>query len=197
MYPELYSVKKNLLMKIVKFIAGIRFFVLIPIIGLAVAACALFIEGGIDLVHLLVEMAAGAAKTDTNSVIIVGIVEIVHFFLVGTVLFLTSLGLYQLFIQTLPLPEWLKTNNIEELELNLVGITIVVLAVNFLSVIFEEQEINLVVYGVGYALPIVALAYFMKIRSEMRSNESGHLIAIDEAFSQACEATQSPDKKRD
>ena len=117
--------------------------------------------------------------------------------LVGTVLFLTSLGLYQLFIQALPLPEWLKTNNIEELELNLVGITIVVLAVNFLSVIFEEQEINLVVYGVGYALPIVALAYFMKIRSEMRNSESGHLIAIDEAFSQASEATQSPDKKRD
>ena len=71
-------------MKIVKFIAGIRFFVLIPIIGLAFAACALFIEGGIDLIHLLVEMAAGAAKTDTNSAVIVGIVEIVHFFLVGT-----------------------------------------------------------------------------------------------------------------
>ena len=65
-------------------------------------------------------------------------------FLVGTVLFITSLGIYELFIQPLPLPPWLKTHNIEELELNLVGLTIVVLAVNFLSVIFKEQEINLV-----------------------------------------------------
>jgi uncharacterized membrane protein YqhA len=184
-------------MKIVKFIAGIRFFVLIPVLGLAIAACILFIEGGIDLVHLLVEMVAETAKTDTKSVIIVGIVEIVHLFLVGTVLFLTSLGLYQLFIQMLPLPAWLKINSIEELELNLVGLTVVVLAVNFLSVIFEEQEINLAVYGVGYALPIVALAYFMKIRSEMRSSESEHPITIDEAFSKASEATQFPDKKRD
>lgn len=184
-------------MKIVKFIAGIRFFVLIPITGLAIAACILFIEGGIDLVHLLLEMITETAKAETKSVIIVGIVEIVHLFLVGTVLFLTSLGLYQLFIQALPLPRWMKINSIEELELNLVGLTVVVLAVNFLSVVFEEQEINLAVYGVGYALPILALAYFMKIRSEMRSGEGENMVAINEALSQAYETIQSPDKKRD
>ena len=182
-------------MKIVKFIARIRYFVLIPIIGLAIAACALFIEGGIDLVHLLGELVIETAKTGTKSAIIVEIVEIVHLFLVGTVLFITSLGLYQLFIQELPLPEWLKTSNIEELELSLVGLTIVVLAVNFLSVILEEQEINLAIYGVGYSLPIIALTYFMKIRSEMRRSDSKHTISIDEAFSQANEATQSQDKK--
>jgi uncharacterized membrane protein YqhA len=184
-------------MKIVKFIAGIRFFMLIPITGLAVAAFILFIEGGNELVHLFVKMFAEAAKTGTKSDIIVGIVEVIHLFLVGTVLFLTSLGLYQLFIHVLPLPGWLKMNNIEELELNLVGIVVVVLAVDYLSVIFEEKEINMAVYGVGYALPIVALAYFMKIRSEMRSSENGHMIAITEALSQADETNQSPDKKRD
>ena len=184
-------------MKIVKFIAGIRFFVLIPVLGLAVAACILFIEGGIDLVHLLLKMITETAKAEPKNVIIVGIVEIVHLFLVGTVLFLTSLGLYQLFIQIIPLPPWLKINSIEELELNLVGLTVVVLAVNFLSVIFEGQEINLAVYGVGYALPIAALAYFMKIRSEMRSSESEHTIGIDEALSQASKTTTFQDKKRD
>jgi hypothetical protein len=66
-----------------------------------------------------------------------------------------------------------------------------------LSVIFGEKEINMAAYGVGYALPIVALAYFMKIRSEMRSSENGHVTAITEALSKACETTQSPDKKRD
>jgi len=184
-------------MKIVKFIAGIRFFMLIPIIGLAVAAFVLFIEGGNELVHLLVKMFVEAAKTGTKGDIVVGIVEVIHLFLVGTVLFLTSLGLYQLFIHVLPLPGWLKMNNIDELELNLVGIVVVVLAVDYLSVIFEEQEINMAVYGVGYALPIVALAYFMKIRSEMSSSENGHVTTITEALSQEGETTQSPDKKRD
>jgi uncharacterized membrane protein YqhA len=98
-------------------------------------------------------------------------VQIIHLFLVGTVLFITSLGLYELFIEPLPLSPWLKTHNIQELELNLVGLTVVVLAVNFLSVIFKEQINNLAVYGIGYALPIAALAYFMKVRSIMTGND--------------------------
>ena len=44
------------------------------------------------------------------------------------------------------------------------------LAVNFLSVIFDDQEINLAIYGIGYALPIAALAYFMKVRSHINEN---------------------------
>jgi uncharacterized membrane protein YqhA len=159
-------------MKIGTLIAGMRFFGLIPVIGLTIAACILFIRGGIDLVNLLVEMIVGIEKTGAKGSIIVGVVDIVHFFLIGTILFLTSLGFYQLFFQVLPLPEWLKMNNIGEMELSLVGLTIVVLGVNFLSVIFEQQELNLAVYGVGYSLPIVALSYFMKIRSEIKSNKS-------------------------
>jgi uncharacterized membrane protein YqhA len=175
-------------MNVVRFIASMRFFVLIPVIGLAIAACALFIKGGADIVHFMVEMIKGIGETGTDGNIIVEIVETVHLFLVGTVLFLTSFGLYQLFIQPLPLPEWVKVNNIEELELNLVGLTVVVLGVNFLSVIFEPEEVNLAVYGIGYALPIAALAYFMRVRSHIskRSNEEeeclkaiGDIVPVD------------------
>lgn len=84
-------------------------------------------------------------EQDTQGGIIVHLVEIVHFCLVGTVLFLISLGLYELFINHFLYLHMAKTHNIEELELNLVGLTVVVLAVNFLNVIFEQQEFNLIV----------------------------------------------------
>lgn len=186
-------------MKVVRFIAAIRFFVLIPVIGLAIAACALFIKGGIDIVHFMGKLITGMAETGPEANIIVEIVETVHLFLVGTVLFLTSFGLYQLFIQPLPLPGWLKINDIEELELNLVGLTVVVLGVNFLSVIFEPQEINLAVYGIGYALPIAALAYFMKVRSHIakRSSEEESLTAIGEVASVDNEPGWLSKEKRD
>ena len=185
--------------KVVRFIAGIRFFVLIPVIGLAIAACALFVKGGIDIVHFIVEPITGTAEAGPEVNIIVEIVETVHLFLVGTVLFLTSFGLYQLFIQPLPLPEWLKVHNLEELEMNLVGLTVVVLGVNFLSVIFNPQEINLVSYGVGYALPIAALAYFMKVRTSMskKEGEGEHLMAVCETTSVDSDSNWLPDKKRD
>jgi uncharacterized membrane protein YqhA len=154
---------------------------------LAVAADVLFIKGGINLIHFLWDLVFEIRGADEQENIIVDLVEIVHLFLVGTVLFLTSLGIYELFIQPLPLPPWLKTHNIEELELNLVGLTIVVLAVNFLSVIFEEKEINLAIYGIGYALPITALAYFMKVRSQMKGNETENRTDSNEGTSQGDE----------
>ena len=186
-------------MKVVRFIAGMRFFVLIPVIGLAIAACALFIKGGIDIVHFLGKMITGLVDSETEGIIIVEIVETVHLFLVGTVLFLTSFGLYQLFIQPLPLPEWLKINDLADLELNLVGLTVVVLGVNFLSVIFEPQEINLAVYGIGYALPIAALAYFMKVRSQInkKSMEGEQLTSIGDIVSVASESKWLSNEKKD
>lgn len=179
-----------------------RFFVLIPVIGLAIAACALFIKGGVDIAHFMGKMIAeaGMGETGQDGNIIIEIVETVHLFLVGTVLFLTSFGLYQLFIQPLPLPGWLKVNNIEELELNLVGLTVVVLGVNFLSVIFEPEEINLAIYGVGYALPIAALAYFMKVRSHTAKQtveEEECLKSIGEVVQVDSETGHSSKENRD
>lgn len=186
-------------MKVVRFIAGMRFFVLIPVVGLAIAACVLFVKGGIDIVHFMGELIAGMSEEGPKKSIIVEIVETVHLFLVGTVLFLTSFGLYQLFIQPLPLPEWVKVSNIEELELNLVGLTVVVLGVNFLSIIFEPQETNLAVYGVGYALPIAALAYFMKVRSHISkgSSEGEQSKTIGEVTSMNSESNWLTNKRRD
>jgi uncharacterized membrane protein YqhA len=128
------------MIRVVKFIAGMRFFVLIPVIGLAITALTLFIKGGIDLISFLSEIIFGMEEINIHGDIIVKVVKIVHLFLVGTTLFITSLGLYELFIEPLPLSPWLQTHNIEELELNLVGLTIVVLAVNFLSVIFLKNK---------------------------------------------------------
>jgi len=186
-------------MKVVRFIAGMRYFVLIPVIGLAIAACALFIKGGVDLVRFMGELVTGMVETGPEASIIVEIVETVHLFLVGTVLFLTSIGLYQLFIQPLPLPGWLEINDIEELELNLVGLTIVVLGVNFLSIIFEPQETNLAFYGIGYALPIAALAYFMKVRSQMskQGGEGERPGTLGEAVSADSESSWLPEGKKD
>ena len=61
------------------------------------------------------------------------VVEYVHTFLVGTVLFITAVGLYQLFITDVKFPGWLRIDSTEDLETNLIGVTVVVLAVNFMS----------------------------------------------------------------
>ena len=142
-----------------------RYLIVIPILGLALAAAFFLIFGGIGLIGLLFELAAeGLTPSETESIqesgiIIFEVVEYVHNFLIGTVLFITTVEPFQLFIREINFPNWLKMNCTEELENNLIGVTVVVLAVNFMGAMFVGgvQTENLLNYGVAIALPIAAL----------------------------------------
>jgi len=146
-----------------------RYLVLIPIIGLALAAAMLFIFGGIKLLELIWETTLVffglIPAPESDLPIYVEIVEYVHTFLIGTVLYLTSVGFFQLFIRRVDFPRWLRVSNTEELETNLIGVTVVVLAINFMALSFNTNGDYLVRYGVGIALPIAALGLFLGMRA--------------------------------
>ncbi len=157
-------------MKLVRIISATRYLVIVPIIGLALAAGVFFVFGGLGLIKFLVEAVIGVLQgsgpeAHTEDIpIAIEIVEFVHLFLIGTVLYITAIGLYQLFIEEVDFHGWLKIDSTEELEMNLIGVTVVVLAVNFLSVVFTRDPSILLEYGVGIALPIAALALFVGLR---------------------------------
>ena len=88
-----------------------------------------------------------------------------HTFLVGTVLYITAVGLFQLFIHEIEFPGWLKIDSTDELETNLIGVTVVVLAVNFMGAVFVGEKENLMQFGAGIALPIAALGLFVGLRA--------------------------------
>ena len=153
------------------FLLRSRYLIIIPILGLALAAMLFFIFGGIGLIRLLIEYVAGVlgfiepTLESGHNVIIFEVVEYVHSFLIGTVLYITAVGFYQLFIKEIEFPEWLKTESTEELETNLIGVTVVVLAVNFMGAVFSGGTENLLNYGTGIALPIAALGLFVGLRA--------------------------------
>ena len=93
------------------------------------------------------------------------VVEYVHTFLIGTVLYITAVGFYQLFVKEIDFPAWLKVESTEELETNLIGVTVVVLAVNFMGAFFVGSTDDLLQYGAGIALPIAALGLFVGLRA--------------------------------
>jgi uncharacterized membrane protein YqhA len=74
-------------------------------------------------------------------------------------------GFYQIYIDEIKFPGWLKIDTTEELESNLVGVIAVVLAVNFMRVVFIGESENLLLYGSGIALPIAALGLFLGLRA--------------------------------
>ena len=145
---------------VLKFVSATRFLVVIPIIGLALTASVLFVLAGFGLIAFIIESALELFGGHAEELIpIIQLVEFVHQFLVGTVLYITAIGLYQLFVKPIPMPGWLQIDSPDELEGSLISVTVVVLAVNFLGVVVTpQQQLNTLQYGAGIALPIAALA---------------------------------------
>ncbi len=155
-----------------RILSGTRYLIVIPVIGLAIAASVFFVFGGIGLIRLLIELTITAITSltqETHStdrgLVIFEVVEFVHLFLVGTVLYITAIGLYQLFVHEIKFPNWLKIDSTEELETNLIGVTVVVLAVNFMGAVFVGEKEDLLKFGAGIALPIAALGVFLGLRA--------------------------------
>ena len=153
-----------------RFLKASRYLILLPILGLGLAAAVFFLFGGFGLLLLLGEAVldplhlSHVAKVSKNAFIF-EVVEYVHTFLIGTVLYITAVGLYQLFIEEIDFAGWLRIDSTEDLETSLIGVTVVVLAVNFMGAIIAGGTTNLLQYGAGIALPIIALGAFVGLRT--------------------------------
>jgi uncharacterized membrane protein YqhA len=147
-----------------------RYLILVPILGLGLGAAIFFVTGGISLIRLALDVGLtyfGLTQADVPhdpGSLIFEVVEYVHLFLVGTVLYITAIGLYQLFIRAIDFHGWLRIDSTEDLESNLVGVAVVVLAVDFMGAVFAGNQ-NILEYGAGIALPIAALGVFLGLRA--------------------------------
>lgn len=145
-------------------LASSRFLVLAAVVGSLVAAMALFAYG---VAETAVVVADTIAKAEVNSkgakALALAFIEIVDLFLLGTVLLMIALGLYELFIDSnLKLPEWLQIRTFDDLKYKLVGVVIVVLAVLFLGLVVSwDGQRDLLGIGTAIALVIAALTYFL------------------------------------
>ena len=97
---------------------------------------------------------------DRIGVQLIGITDMI---LIGTVLYLVSVGLYQLFVDArLPVPRWLRVDDLTDLKRDLIGVTVVLLGVSFLGQVVEwDGETDILPLGAGIALVIVALGFIL------------------------------------
>ena len=150
-----------------RLIAATRYLILIPALGSFVAATTLFLYGGVEIVQLVQETFALGVSSKGAKALTLAFIEVVDLFLLGTVLYIIALGLYELFIDhDLRLPEWLAVHDLDDLKNKLTGVVIVVMGVLFLGqVVTWDGRQDLLRYGGAVALVIAALTYFLSQRS--------------------------------
>ena len=141
-----------------------RYLVIIAVLGSLAAAAALFAYGAAETFSVI---SRTIARMDISSKgakqLALSFIEIVDLFLLGTVLLMIALGLYELFIDNkLKLPEWLQIRTFDDLKNKLVGVVLVVLAVLFLGhVVAWDGSRDLLGFGLAIAAVIAALTFFL------------------------------------
>jgi uncharacterized membrane protein YqhA len=157
-------------------LAGSRYFIVIGVVGSFLASIALLIYGGLKTISLIVDTFFSGTFSQTSAKYVsVGFIEVLDLFLLGTVLYIIALGLYQLFIDDkLPLPAWMHLHTLTDLKVELINVIIVLLGVSFLGAVVQwDGSPNIL--ALGLAIGAILAAYALLLRSGGRlSGSSSH-----------------------
>ncbi len=141
-----------------------RYLIILAVVGSLLASAMVMLFGVYDIIRILMLILQGGLDSvDVTKKVAVGSIELIELFLLGTVLYVISLGLYQLFIaQDVKLPSWLEIKTLDNLKERLLATVLVMLAVSFFgyavtwdggwNILAVGLSIGFVIVGVSYAL---------------------------------------------
>ncbi|MHC4940307.1 MAG: YqhA family protein [Planctomycetota bacterium] len=149
----------------IRFLANCRFLMIIPVLGCVILTLAVVIMGFGRIVTMLIHhIGSGELTEKAAKKLSLVVIETIDLFLIGTVSYITAVGLYKLFISPadVKLPMRLKIESLKDLEFKIFGVIVAALAVAFLGkAAGTDDPDGLLDYGAGIALVITALAFFM------------------------------------
>ena len=136
-----------------------RFLIILAVLGTFLASATMQVFGLIRVFAVIADLIrVGEVSSAASKSLIADTVSIIDIFLIGTVLFVISAGLYQLFVhRDVPLPGWLKIESLDDLKNNLTEVIIVALLVAFLGQAVEWTG-DIAILGLGLAIAAVVLA---------------------------------------
>lgn len=149
-----------------KLLAQSRYLIIIAVLGSLLASVLVIVLAGWHILKVTLEVIQqDGASGDVSKRVAVGAIELIELFLLGIVLYVIALGMYQLFIERdVYLPHWLEIRSLDNLKERLLSTVLVMLAVTFLGyAVTWDGTINIVGIGVGIALVIAAIAYTIRI----------------------------------
>ena len=138
-----------------------RFLIILAVLGTFAASATLQVFGLLRVGAVILDLIrAGDVSAAAAKSLIADTVSIIDIFLIGTVLFVISAGLYQLFVQrTISLPDWLRIESLDDLKDNLTEVIVVAILVAFLGQAVEwTGDVSILAFGLAIGAVIVAVA---------------------------------------
>ena len=155
-------------------LASSRFFIIVAVLGSFLSSVVLILAGVVAVIDIAWD-AIRRPQTDVDEAkhIAVDFIQMTDVFLLGTVLYIVALGLYELFVDPdLPMPGWLRIHDLDELKERLIGVIIVLLGVTFLgSAVTWTGAGEILQYGAAIAIVIAALAFQLWVTSRIHRRD--------------------------
>jgi uncharacterized membrane protein YqhA len=141
----------------------------LAVIGTGLISAILFIYGFIlSISAILFAIIGFSFEIHAVQEFLAKAIEIIDIFLVATVFYLISMGLFELFIAKAPLPGWVEIRNLDDLKTKLLGLIVIALAVIFLGVALTGGEgiYNVLLFGAAVATMIIAISAYLWVKHE-------------------------------
>jgi uncharacterized membrane protein YqhA len=135
----------------------------LAVIGTGIIAAVLFVYGFISSLSGIYYLITNFSLDFHTVKDFLGIsIQIIDMFLVATVFYLISLGLYELFIAKAPLPGWVEIRNLDDLKNKLLGLVVIALAVIFLGYALTlSTETGILELGAAVGIMIGAISVYL------------------------------------
>ena len=154
-----------------RILASSRYFIVVAVLGSFAASATALVYGGLATAAVIVQTFGSGDLFQKGAVKVlqVELVTIIDLFLLGTVLYIIAVGLYELFVDPgLPMPPWLRITSLDDLKERLLGVVAVLLAVTFLgSAVTWDGSTDILAFGlaIGVVLGVVSLTVALLARA--------------------------------
>ena len=142
-----------------KLFGATRYAVVIPSLASILGALLLMALGSYEMVLVIIDSVTNESSLKES---IVSVLTAVDAILLGTVLLVIGYGLFELFIDDeLPVPLWLRVDDLDDLKSKLIGVVVAIIAVVFVGVFVDSNRADdVIAYGVGAGALVAGLALF-------------------------------------
>jgi uncharacterized membrane protein YqhA len=147
-----------------------RFGIALAIVGVTIASLAMFLFSMAVLVkaiyHAFVESSYDLSAAQHLAV---ELIEMTDMFLLGMVLYVVAIGMYQLFIDDqLPVPGWMQVHSLNQLKTQIINVVVVLLVVTFLGdAIIWEDGVEILYFGGAVATVVIAVSVFSWVHAKI------------------------------
>jgi uncharacterized membrane protein YqhA len=139
--------------------------VIVPIVTLFISAIFFGLYGTYLAIASFIE-AIGKPEYFEVTKFVPKFFSVIDVYLLAMVFYIFALGLYELFVGKLDVPEWLKIETVEQLKATLASVVVLFVAISFVKVLVDwKNPVDTLLLAASTGIFIVALVIYYKAKA--------------------------------